>query len=307
MVALTLYQDWSDDLRKAENASLQGVLPQCWLSIVGRLTRTNTASNIKMAISGSDEKLSYHGDLSEADKLAVRLFRYLSSEQLLSLLISGQRYMPLAAFNQMVRGDKLNRAYASIAQNSIPAGYAVIYGISLTFDQWINLKVTGEQSSPICPSLARYLVNEAAFLTDRHFVNAIKHGRARFFGDSVKLAVEAQLDNEWVSLLEQSEVIFVEDWKQERLDDSLTFSHCMSCETFDLKEDIGVIYINSLLVSAILSWRQATLKLQLSGMENVRVNFNVPNNIVVNNRVSRLRGLPVGGPSKLRAEGVKYV
>ncbi|WBU65319.1 hypothetical protein [Paracoccus aerodenitrificans] len=287
-----LYENWPDDLRKAELASLAGLLPNAWLAVVTRLTRTDQVTNVKVHDPNNDGEFCHLGDLSQQDKLAVRLFRYLSSEQLFALLLSGQGDMPLARFNSVVRADHLNSAYTSIAAQKVPEGYASVCGRSYAFSEWLGFKATGNSEPALCPTLERFIINEAAFVAERDFVNGIKHGRARAASNTSALGINVEHDGAWHELLPATEVICVETWREKKTTKGSEFLHSLSFETFDFREDIGVLYVNSLIVSAILAWRIATLEMLIEKASKVNVSFPFPNKIEGSNSIMRFKGLP---------------
>lgn len=290
-----LYQDWTDDLRGAELASLQGVQPGAWLEMAAGLTRTDKASAVRIRHPANGDEVQYLAADTPSQKLAVRLFRYLSSEQLFALLLSGQRYMPFARFNRKIRSDQLNLCYAAIAQGTIPDGYERIYGRLYNFEEWLSVKSSGDPAPLICNTLVQYLRNEADFVSDRKFVNAIKHGRAQPGNPISAVSVRLQAGEDWIDVLSDKEMIWIEDWNRSLENDRAAFSHTHACESFDLRSDVGVLYINALLSEAILGMRKATLQMLLSGAKAARADLTLPSDIGCSNEVTRFSGLPTRG------------
>ena len=287
-----MYQDWSDDLRMAERHFLAGIRSDAWLKIVVRLARTEQKTDVRTGNPGNEEEHIYLGNLSYEDKLAVRLFRYLSSEQLFGLLLSGQHQMPLIRFNQSLKYDKLNAAYAAIAQRKVPKGYEKIYGRTCNFEEWLLAKLAGGSQEPLCGSLVDFLVQEAAFVADRSFVNAIKHGRARLGNSATAVGVEVEIDGLWVQIFPAKEVIWIEEWRETSSDGLTEYRHSISCESFDFREEVGVLYVTEKIVRAIITWRIETLDMLKNNKSQMAVRFEVPKNIIVSNNIIRYKGFP---------------
>lgn len=287
------YQQWPECVREAELAALAAVQPGAWQDIVLRLTEAADPEHRTIRSGKVDDPAShrYHGNLRDCDKLMVRLLRYLSSEQVFSLVLSGPGSAPFLRFASAVRGEKLNEIYSKISKGQVPSYYGAACSASVSFQSWLARRVAGDEGRPLCPTLVRYLQAEGAFLADRTFVNAIKHSRA-FFGGPEAVGVSVQLDDRWVELMPASEVIFTKVWTETRVNGSMTFSAFDAYETFKFEEDIGVIHVNSLLSRAILNIRISKLRMLEAGAEAVSIKFFVPDNISFSNSVGRFKNMP---------------
>ena len=109
-----------------------------------------------------------------------RFVRYLSSETLVLLILSGYPLGPAPRLMENLRGSKLNKVFSTLASGSVPSGYELCRdGEELKSSDWINvLAFSGMvEDEEYCQRIADFVQGECVLLENREAINAFKHGR----------------------------------------------------------------------------------------------------------------------------------
>ncbi|MFV1877384.1 hypothetical protein [Nioella sp.] len=109
-----------------------------------------------------------------------RFLRYLSSETLVLLVLSGYPLGPAPRLMEKLRGSKLNRVFSTLAAGSVPSGYELFRdGEELKSADWINvLAFSGMvEDEEYCRKIVDFVKGECGLLENRDAINAFKHGR----------------------------------------------------------------------------------------------------------------------------------
>lgn len=283
-----LYRGWSNDLRASELATLDHIDAATWLRTVVALLRIDHTGPIKVTFGeGPNANPYFLREPVDNECLIIRFLRYVSSEQLFALLLSGQNFLPYARFASQVRYQDLTQAYSEISQGLVPERFSKLTGLQ-EFEPWLAVKLGDWNVGALCPSLIRFIQDEARFLSDRTFINAIKHGRARTQSTANMIEVKVQLEGVWTSIFPISSVIWVEDWSE----NASGFNHSAQAETFDFPSEIGSLHVAYRLMEAMLNGRRAYLRMLATGDEACSIDFSLPCDIAFSAVVNRLKGLP---------------
>lgn len=290
-----LYQGWNSDLLEAELATYQGLDANAWLTSALALSETGCTGSIKaiVPIAGNSASEIFLDDPADARRLTIRLLRYLSSEQLFALIVSGQLGYPYARMVRVMSYDKITKIYRSFANRTVPVEFSNVCGQKLDIERWISVKLGDWEGNPCCSSLVQFLTDEAAFLENRTFVNALKHGRVRSNEIATSVGFQVFLDGEWVDLTAMRQVIWVEEWIESRKGGVSTFQHYLHAEDFEIRSEIGALYLASLMMRSIKESRIAYLEMLLNNTENCHWKINIPKDVVQTKRVNRLMHLPM--------------
>ncbi len=289
-----LYANWPDDLMSVELQTYQNLDTEAWLKSTLSLLEAGEAGPLKVVVPNRDGTRSEHffDDPKDSRRQTIRLLRYLSSEQLFLMLLSAQKQLPYARFSQTIKYSDINRYYSTIASGDVPSEFSRICGRDVDFSTWIAVKAGDWEARACCPSLPRFIRNEASFLSDRTFVNAIKHGRCQSGRADEVLGVQVEIDGVWQQLFDAKPTIWVDEWKERNVDGRSIYEHYHHAESFDVRQEIGVLQVSAILMRAIKASRVAYLEMKLQQKESCRISFQIPKEILDFGIVNRFKYLP---------------
>lgn len=289
-----LYSDWPENLMSVELQTYQKLDTDAWMRSVLSLLDSGETGPLKMVTSddGGTQSAHFLDDPQDSRRQTIRLLRYLSSEQMFAMLLSAERGFPYTRFVQTIKFDQINSYYATIAQGEVPEGLGIIGGHNLDFENWIAVKAGAWDLTPCCSSLSDFIRNEALFLSDRTFVNALKHGRCQSGRADQTVGVDVELGREWMKLAETKPMIWVDEWVERKVDGRSVYQHYYHAESFDMRQEIGVLQVSAFLMRAVKTSRATYLRMRLGWEDTCSFIAQIPNQIVNLGRVDRFKNLP---------------
>lgn len=286
-----LYRGWSVAALQAEAATYKNTDPDAWLNIAVSLCRLEDPGGIKAKVAVMNAEPIAIYEPSGSNVLALRLIRYLAIENFFLLLLSGQGSYPYARIATLLRHNKLNASIKCVSRRQVPVDIYPAHESTFSYEQWLLLKLGSTTENVLCETLDAFIVEQANFIDDRTFFNAIKHGRAM---TGFHAAAGLVIDGSGSFPRKEQRSIWVEDWSELRNGTSLEVKHSISVETLNVVEEFRVLSIISLLVRNIINVRSAIIEMKVSGSPSVSLESSLPCDIQPPSEFIRIKGLPTG-------------
>lgn len=191
----------------------------------------------------------------------LRYLRYLASEKLMLLLVSGYPFGPAPKTFVEIGQNKMKALAEAIAERRIPDGYGIrVEGKALGFQDWLKslLFQGGSSDAEFVGDFANFIARECGFLCRRDVINAFKHGRtqAPISGQAFQIHTSDDSGDRASVLQEMTGAVHWLGWETKQSNQMIEHAVIYGFEETDADQDYDTIKSISALEKLIVDIRR---------------------------------------------------